>query len=50
MRIDLDLMNTIIRENILENQMEMKSAFDAKGTLYEYVVNSVVLLNDQLKK
>jgi len=51
MHIDLDLMNKIIRENILQNQNEMKSAFDGKVTPYPHcVVGSIVLLNDPVEK
>jgi len=49
MRIDLDLMTKIIRENIIENQTEMKTVFDDKVTLYPYVVGGVVLLNDPVE-
>jgi len=34
MQTNLDLMNKIIRTNILENQQEMKTAFDDPVSLY----------------
>jgi len=49
MRIDFDLMNKIIKENILENQAEMKSAFDEKVTPYPYVVGGIVFLNNPVE-
>jgi len=50
MRIDLDLMTKIIRENIIENQTEMKTVFDEKITPYPYAVGGVVILNDPVEK
>jgi len=47
---DLYLMNKIVREHILENQREMKLAFDEKVTPYSYSVGSIVLLNDPVEK
>jgi len=44
-RTNLDLMNKIFCENIVENQVETKNAFD-KVTPYKYEVGSLVLLND----
>jgi len=50
MRTNLDLMNKIIHTNILENQQEIKNAFDDKGTRCHYKAGSVVLLNNPVKK
>jgi len=50
MRINLDLMNKIIRTSIVENQQEMKTIFDEKVTPYSYTIRSVVLLNNPVKK
>jgi len=50
MRTNLDLMNKIIRTNILENQQEMKTIFDEKVTPYSYTIGSVVLLNNPVEK
>jgi len=43
-------MNKIVREHILENEKEMKLAFDEKVTLYSYSAGSIVLLNDSGEK
>jgi len=50
MRMDLDLMNKIIWENIVENQVEIKRVFDEKVTPYKYEVGTVVLVNDPVEK
>jgi len=50
MRSNLEVMHKIIRTNILENQTDMKTAFDAKVTAYGYVKGGVVLLNDPVEK
>jgi len=34
----------------VENQVEMKRAFDEKVTPYKYEVGTVVLLNDPIEK
>jgi len=50
MRSNLEVMHKIIRTNILENQTDMKTAFDAKVRLYGYVKGGIVLLNDPVEK
>jgi len=50
MGTNLDLMNKIIRTNILENQQKIKTAFDDKVTPYHYTVGSVVPLNNPVEK
>jgi len=50
MRTNLDLMNKIIRTNVLENQQEMKTVFNEKVTPYYYKIGSVVLFNNPVEK
>jgi len=49
-RVDLDLMNKIVKEHIIKNQREMKLTFDEKVTPYSYCVGGIVLLNDPVEK
>jgi len=46
---NLDLINKIIKEHILENQTDMKLAFDEKVTPYSDLVGSLILFIDPVE-
>jgi len=49
-RVNLDLMNKIVRKHIVENQRDMKLTFDEKVTPYSYCVGGIGLLNNPVEK